>query len=231
MVDRWIVFGGWATPPWVLAPLFGRQAELIDLSGLMPMLVKNGVLRPDWETLVAGYTSELAGNRPFGCAGWSTGSHLAYAAAKRLYPRATVLLAATPSFCRKPGFPFGQKNSILRAMRERFAVDPTDVLTKFYAQCGIPARNDFIDNDKKNPVLVDGLHFLEQANVLPVTPLSCPSLFLHGRSDRIVPFQAGMRFAEDAGGRFAGYAGGHAFFIGREGVVAEEIREFGRIRE
>ncbi len=224
MVDRWIVFGGWATPPTVLAPLFGKQAELIDLSGLMPMLVKNRILRPDWETFVAEYTSELAGNRPFGCAGWSTGSLLAYAAAKRLHPRAAVFLAATPSFCRKPGFPFGQKSSILRVMRERLAVDPAAVLTKFYARCGIPARNGFIDNDKKNPALVDGLYFLEQATVLPATPLSCPSLFLHGRSDKIVPFQAGLRFAEDAGGRFAEYAGGHALFIGQEDALEEVVK-------
>ena len=239
MVDRWIVFGGWATPSSALAPLFGGSAELIDINGLMPSLVKNGILRADWETVVMDVVKKLANNRHFGVAGWSTGSLCAYAAAKRLQPRAAVFLSATPSFCRKQGFPCSQKATTLRAMRERLANDPQDVLTKFYEQSGMPpsplspltamptGRQASGEGNTRQQQLIDGLHFLEQATLLPVTPLPCPSLFLHGRSDLIVPFQAGMRFAEGAGGRFEEYEGGHAFFRGREKEVAKMIEKFG----
>ena len=249
MVDRWIVFGGWATPPSALAPLFGGSAELIDVNGLMPSLVRNDMLRADWETFVIDSVKNLAGNRHFGCAGWSTGSLFAYATAKRLPPRAAVFLSATPSFCRRQGFPCGQKAATLRVMRKRLATDPQNVMKNFYARSGMPASPlslfSTFPASPLNPLstrlaagrhggegksrwqqLIEGLHFLEQATVLPVTPLPCPSLFLHGKSDLIVPFQAGVRFAEGAGGRFEEYEGGHAFFRGREKDIAGVVKTF-----
>jgi len=131
-------------------------------------------------------------------------------------------------------------------MRERLATDPQDVMKNFYARSGMPASP--LSTSPASPLnplstrlaagrhggerktrwqqLIEGLHFLEQATVLPVTPLPCPSLFLHGRSDLIVPFQAGVRFAEGAGGRFEEYKGGHAFFRGREEEIAGVVKEF-----
>ena len=113
--------------------------------------------------------------------------------------------------------------------------EPERVLEQFYAECGL--STDFYQSIRSNDVsssvsptarqaLIDGLYFLEQATLLSARPLPCPALFLHGRSDTIVPFQAGKRFCDMAGGRFADFEGPHAFFIDRATEVTTRILEF-----
>jgi pimeloyl-ACP methyl ester carboxylesterase len=247
--DRWIAFGGWAVSPAVLTPLFRDPPLLIDVNEIAPSLVRNGRLRPDWETVVADHVKVLSNDRLPGIAGWSTGSIMAYAAAQRLKPKVAMFLGATPSFCRRPGFPYGWKPAALKAMREKLETDPHGILHAFCERCGIalplpatlPAASppNPLSTSPRSPLprgegngktiensgnteaikrpLIDGLHFLEQASLIPVAPLPCPSLFMHGREDAIVPFQAGKMFADAAGGRFLEYDGGHGFFVGREG--------------
>ncbi len=245
MAERCIVLGGWAFPPGILARIVGPEAVFIDVNNLMPSLVLDAKLRPDWESAVADIVNRHAENQPFRIAGWSTGAIMAYAAAKQLKPTSALLLSATPSFCRRPGFPIGQKPGVLKAMREKLMVEPEEVLGKFYEQCGIiipiasplgPLSTNgegkkskaIKENSYSKSLLIDGLHFLEQASVLPVTPLPCPVLFVHGREDLIVPFKAGKRFAEELGADIEEFDGGHAFFW-RNGdeAVNGRVREFG----
>ncbi len=247
VADRVVLLGGWAIPPRILDRFSGPETMRIDVNELMPSLVTGGKLRADWESAVADIVNQQAKRQPFGIVGWSTGALMAYAAAKRLKPQSVLFISATPSFCRRPGFPVGQRPAVLKAMREKLLTEPEEVLRKFNEQCGIGVpivsplgplltspRSPLpqgegtrqkergieiisgIESNYSKEVLVDGLHFLEQASVLPVTPLPCPALFMHGREDAIVPVQAGRLFARALGAELEEYEGGHAFFYRNE---------------
>jgi surfactin synthase thioesterase subunit len=225
MVDTWIVFGGWALRPKILLPLFGPGAALIDTNELMPDLVRNGSLVKNWTDVLAGHVLPLIPDRPFGIAGWSTGSLLAYALAQRVSPACGAFISATPSFCRRPGFPHGWKPSTLTSMRRELSTDPRKVLAQVYRQCG-GNSGDFgpeVTAEYALERLTAGLLFLEQANLLPVEHLPFPALFLHGRADSIIPAGAGRYFSDAAGGTFIDFDGPHAFFTNQYHEISRSI--------
>jgi surfactin synthase thioesterase subunit len=224
MVDRWVVIGGWGVGAQPLEPIFGPKAVYIDSNLLMPEIVRDGMLLNDWSDLLCQKVSSLFPATNFGIAGWSTGAFFAYALACRMNPDAALFIAATPSFCRRPSFPYGQKELVLRSMREQLAVNPASVLDKFLVQCGIESR---IATDRYPPeTLTAGLLFLEQATLFPLEPLLCRSLFLHGDSDAIIPARAGEFFANETGGTFAVHPGPHAFFMAQQERVIADITRF-----
>jgi surfactin synthase thioesterase subunit len=222
MIDKWIVFGGWAIPPQILAPLFGPEALLIDTNEMMPDLVRGETLVNDWQGVLFDRLLPQLPEEPFGIAGWSTGSLLAYAFALRTRPARGVFISATPSFCRRQGFPYGWKPSVLKAMRGELASDPDKVLAEVYIQYGIETSS-LVSLNVKN--LTAGLFFLEQANLLPVKLLPFPALFLHGKTDSIIPTGAGKYFCDATGGTFAGYDGPHAFFKNQCHKISEIIND------
>lgn len=229
MIDRWIIFGGWALRPEILAPLFGPGAVLIDANELMPDLVRHNVLVPDWYSILADSIAPYVPEEPWGVAGWSTGSLLAYALAHKFRPECGVFISATPSFCRRPGFSYGWKPPALKTMREQLASDPEQVIKRFYLQCGIDAISPSPVKKRGNPpynqnALIAGLFFLEQAALLPVKRLPFPALFLHGKSDTIIPLDAGKYFCNGARGTFLTYEGPHAFFLNQYNGISELIR-------
>jgi pimeloyl-ACP methyl ester carboxylesterase len=241
MIDRWIVFGGWALRPEILAPLFGPGAILIDTNEIMPCLVHDNSLVHDWQDIIAGRILPVVPEEPWGVAGWSTGSLLAYSLAQKTRPACGVFISATPSFCRRPGFPHGWKPSVLRAMRKELASDPEKVLTEMYSQCGIETsslalpspgerRENYktadISHDESHKRLIAGLNFLEQTDILPVKLLPFPALFLHGKADAIIPHAAGKYFCDAAGGTFIEYDGPHAFFTNQHNDISEFINSY-----
>ncbi|MBN1129228.1 MAG: alpha/beta fold hydrolase [Chitinispirillaceae bacterium] len=229
MVKRWIVFGGWGVGPDILRPLFGEKAILIDVADLSPLLVRDGALLPGWQEAVARNIKAQLPVAPFGVAGWSTGAMLAWAAAKTIDAACAVYLSATPSFCRRPGFPCGQRASVLRAMREKITMDPMAVLKPFYKECGI--ESGCVSRTVSAipvPALTAGLHFLEHASLLPMGKTPCSTLFLHGNRDSIVPAAAGRYFSEHAGGAFEESDGPHAFFVHHHDEVKRRIDRFSR---
>ena len=224
MVDTWVVFGGWALGTDALKPLFGPTASFIDANPLMPHLVDDEALTPDWQERLEETVAPRIPKAPFGIAGWSTGALLAYALAQRTKPAGCVLISATPSFCRKPGFPYGQKAMVLQAMREQMESDPARVLEKFYAQCGIGKQA--AEATYRTADLTAGLTFLQHATLFPAQKLPCPSLFLHGKDDAVIPAQAGAFLCRETGGTFAEHAGPHAFFMAQPETVAASIKRF-----
>jgi pimeloyl-ACP methyl ester carboxylesterase len=223
MVDNWVVFGGWAIPPRILAPLFRPGTLLIDTNEIMPDLVRGDELVKDWQNVLVDRFLPQIPEKPFGIAGWSTGSLLAYALAQRTRPSCGVFISATPSFCRRQGFPHGWKPSILKAMRGGLASDPAQVLTEVYLQCGIETSSAASFNVKN---FIAGLFFLEQADLLPVKPLPFPALFLHGKADTVIPSAAGKYFCDAAGGTFIEYEGPHAFFTNQYKDISEFINNY-----
>jgi pimeloyl-ACP methyl ester carboxylesterase len=232
MIDNWIVFGGWAIPPQILTPLFGPGAVLIDTNEIMPDLVRNNTLAPDWQSIFADRILQQIPPGPYGIAGWSTGSLLAYALAHKTKPAYGVFISATPSFCRRHGFTYGWKPSALKAMRGELAANPEKVLAEVYIQCGIETSSPFSPSPEEKRGksyinnLIAGLFFLEQATLLPVQRLAFPALFLHGKADAIIPHAAGKYFCDAAGGTFIDYEGPHAFFINQFEAIAKSINQF-----
>jgi surfactin synthase thioesterase subunit len=235
MIDRWIVFGGWALHPQILQPLFGSGAVLIDSNEIMPDLVRNNELTADWQkTLTDRIIPLIPADGSFGIAGWSTGSLLAYACANQLQPERGAFISATPSFCRRPGFSYGWKPAALKAMREQLASDPERIIKRFYLQCGIATSSPFSPSPEKRREkllyneknLIAGLFFLEQADILPVKKLPYPALFFHGKSDTIIPCDAGKYFCNEAGGTFIEYEGPHAFFINHYNDMSQTMKRF-----
>jgi len=225
MSERWIVFGGWGIPPEILAPLFNDDAVLIDSTVLAAALVRNNALITDWEDTLATMVLPHVAGTPFYLAGWSTGAIMAWSFARMHPPRGAVLLSATPSFCRRPGFPQGQHPSMLRAMRRRIAERVDMVLEEFCGECGVPyCPTPAVQT--KIPELTGGLRFLEEASLFPLDKAAIPTLFLHGRNDTIIPIDAGRYFSAQTGGDFHEYDGPHAFFVDRIVDVRDRIRHF-----
>jgi surfactin synthase thioesterase subunit len=217
MDEKWLVFGGWGIGPELLRPLFGTNAICIDVNPLMPLLLEDEIVRPDWPGVVERtLANDLS--RANCIAGWSTGAIIACALALRATPRKLVLLSATPSFCRRENFRSGWKTAVLDAMRQRLQKNKNTVVRDFLVTAGIsPNVFDSVQYDVNS--LAKGLRFLEQANLLPVLKiLRCNSLVINGTQDIIVPMHAGKTLADAIGARFAEVKGGHTFFWGSKEI-------------
>jgi pimeloyl-ACP methyl ester carboxylesterase len=220
MAKRFLVFGGWGVGPDILRPLFGETSKYVDVNKLMPALFDGEILLPDWAAALRhAFAKEIA--EADGLAGWSTGALIACGLALLTNPQRLVLISATPSFCRRDKFGFGWKPAVLRAMRERLATVGNSVVSDFVRAAGLPV--DYASSSTYDALtLATGLHFLEQASLLPVlTKVRFPVVAIHGREDGIVPFRAGEALSEALGGDFRLVEGGHGFFVttGRAGRV------------
>jgi pimeloyl-ACP methyl ester carboxylesterase len=216
MVDRWLVLGGWALKPDLLRPVFGESSIYIDVNDLMPGFIDNRNLRSDWIDLARAKVKNYLANGAFGLAGWSTGAIVACGLALLSEVENLVLLSVTPSFCRREGFRFGQRPVILDVMRKDLLKPGNRVVGDFGIKSGITgAAQVKVMHDPKN--LIDGLHFLEQVNLLPILKkVSAHSRVLHGDNDPIIPAEAGKMLADSIGAEFSLMPGGHAFFMGHK---------------
>lgn len=227
MIDRWIVFGGWGVRPELLLPLFKGKPVLIDGTAIAESLVRDDALVPDWKDILARQVKQQLPDAPFGISGWSTGAIMAWALADIARPVAAIYLSATPSFCRRPGFPHGQHPSMLRAMRRKMAERPTVVLEDFCEECGMSPKN-YATFQSGLPIsaLIAGLYFLEQATLFPLRKPDHKALFLHGSRDTIVPATAGRYFSEQTGSVFEEFDGPHAFFTDHYDSLRQRIEHF-----
>jgi pimeloyl-ACP methyl ester carboxylesterase len=209
-MSSWLIFGGWAVAPEILKPLFGENARYIDSNLVAEALLENGALAFDWlERAYHHIQDRIPPDHTVHLAGWSMGAILAAALCGRVQPRAFISLAGTPSFCRRESFRHGTRPSVLAAMRNSLMTERDATLRRFYKEAGIEERElPGYSPDR----LCAGLCFLEHASLLPVTPLPCPALYLHGERDTIIPVAAGAFLAEAAKGTLRIYPGGHAFF-------------------
>ena len=76
MSKPWTVFGGWAVPPQILYPVFGKEATYIDINHFMPFLIENDHLSEDWKQQLFSKVNDLISDHDH-IAGWSTGALLA----------------------------------------------------------------------------------------------------------------------------------------------------------
>jgi pimeloyl-[acyl-carrier protein] methyl ester esterase len=172
--------------------------------------------------------------------GWSLGGEVALAWARHA-PRQVkrlALIATTPCFTRKPGWPCATAPEVLREFRQALAADRADTLARFAGAQGKgdARRGRFADvlqklyqRDFPDAVLAAGLAVLAEADLRgELSRVRQPTLVLHGARDRIVPPAAGMRLAAalpDARFELMRTCA-HAPFLSQPGRVARMLREF-----
>jgi pimeloyl-ACP methyl ester carboxylesterase len=224
MPDRIVVLGGWGISPCILKPVFGENAVYVDTNILIANCITQNRLIDNWQYMLRNflqthYTIESLSD--IALAGWSTGAIIASGIAQTISPRRLILLSATPSFCRRTGFKFGTKPSVLHAMKAGLRSDAASVMKNFYLQCGLSPTGgaDTYSTD----ALCDGLTFLEQVNLLPLIKMVCPTMLLHGIDDAVVPVDAGRLFNAQCNGTFFECKGPHAFFMNQADTLRTHI--------
>jgi pimeloyl-ACP methyl ester carboxylesterase len=219
MAERWVVLGGWSLSPELLRPLFGDDAVMCDTNLLMPELIAGDRLRDDWRSRALRWLRPQLPQPPFGLAGWSTGSMIAWAVAPPLKPTSLAMLSATPSFCATPSFPHGTRPRVLERMRSALPHDPQAVLASFRERCGMDPGD--TAPSYGTTTLTAGLSFLRHANLPPLEPPPFPVRFFHGAEDQIIPPKAGRSFAAMIEAPFSELSGGHAFFAEHGSILRD----------
>jgi len=171
--------------------------------------------------------------------GWSAGGLLALEAASENpdLVEGLVLIGATPKFCAEEGYPWGVAARNMRAMILEIRRDPKAVLDRFFQDVSWPAvEPESCRKEKVNAAchmgierLVDGLQYLQKTDLRDrLESLEIPILVIHGRKDRIVPWQAGAWLNHSLpDSRIIIHEGvGHDICQRQPVVLASEIMEF-----
>lgn len=237
-----LLIHGWAMHAGIFAPLRDALASryrlhLVDLPG-------HGRSRDDTRALnLALIGDELAARVPNAIwLGWSLGGLVALSAAARLphVVRGLVMLCASPRFVTASDWPHGVPVSVFSDFASGLRQDYRASIDRFLAleAHGAEHMRDelrtlreqvFALGEPLPGALRDGLHLLEHSDLRAALPaLRVPSLWLAGRRDRLVNWQA-MRDAAalSRAARFTCIAGaGHAPFLTHSSALASAIDAF-----
>ncbi|PKM06463.1 MAG: pimeloyl-[acyl-carrier protein] methyl ester esterase [Gammaproteobacteria bacterium HGW-Gammaproteobacteria-4] len=237
-----VLIHGWAMHAGIFAPLLDALAgcyrlHLVDLPG-------HGRSRDDHSRLeLAAIGDAIAARVPNAIwLGWSLGGLVALSAAVRLPQavRGLVMLCASPRFVEASDWPHGVALRVFSDFERGLRHDYRATIDRFLAleahgsdhmrdALRVLREQVFAHGEPQPQALNDGLHLLEHSDLRAALPsLNVPSLWLAGRRDRLVAWQA-MR---DAAARcrdahchcIAG--AGHAPFLAYAAEVASAIETF-----
>lgn len=234
-----VLIHGWAMHAGIFRPLSERLAEqftlhLVDLPGHGYSDQRDGPF-----TLDACATQLLEALPPAPWLGWSLGGLIALHAALRAPQRVTglVALCASPCFVRSVDWPhavdvdvflqFGRDlGQNYRATIDRFLALEAHGSDHMREELRELRAHVFERGEPAAHVLEDGLVILENSDLRGgLAQLAVPSLWIAGRRDRLVPWQAMQAAAAIAPNakfiRIEG--GGHAPFLSHAGEVAEAV--------
>jgi pimeloyl-[acyl-carrier protein] methyl ester esterase len=174
-----------------------------------------------------------------GVIGWSMGGIVALETARK-YPellQRLVIICGTARFSADNDAIPGVSAAVLRAMAWGLRRTPDNVLAAYYAKVNAP-QSAYVARTVTGPKditlpdrneLIEGLDYLQHVDMRNgLEKFAVPTLVLHGREDRIVPWQAGEWLSGAlAGSRWRCYEGfGHALPIQAAALLAADIRAF-----
>jgi pimeloyl-[acyl-carrier protein] methyl ester esterase len=172
--------------------------------------------------------------------GWSLGGEVALAWAA-LAPRQIArlaLIATTPCFTRRPGWPCAASAAVLEEFGRSLAGDRAGLMGRFVGAQGkgdarrrrvTTALGSAAAEDTSTAVLAAGLGVLARADLRPIAAaVEQPALVLHGARDRIVSPVAGRRLARLLPHAHFSLARscGHAPFVSQPRRVASVLARF-----
>ncbi len=237
-----VLIHGWAMHGGIFCPLSERLRDRFTLHRVDLPGHGHSVDHPGPFTLDA-CAAELFERLPVApWLGWSLGGLLAQRAAALRPERisALVALCASPCFVRSDDWPHAVEAEVFHAFGRDLARDYRMTIDRFLAleAHGSDHMKDelrelrahvFERGEPAPHVLGDGLRLLEDGDLRAALPeLQMPSLWIAGRRDRLVPWQALQAAATAApAGRFLRIdGGGHAPFLSHADEVADAISGF-----
>lgn len=235
-----VLLHGWGSSGGVWDDLAGRLGPRLRVH--VPDLPGYGAAPTCAPYTLEALVNAVVGAAPRRCnvVGWSLGGEVALAWARRAprQVRRLVLIATTPCFAGRPGWPCSTPPAVLREFGRLLAADRAGTVARFIA---VQARGDararrvasvlqqFSARDATDDALAAGLAVLLDADLRrELRKVMQPTLVLHGARDHIVPPRAGRRLAAalpNASFRLL-RACAHAPFLSQPGRVARELREF-----
>ena len=240
-----ILIAGWGHPGKAMRPLKEALEEYqgqVTSTGELWQTTPAAALpcSPGLSRYAAGLRNLLAsfGGRAV-VIGWSMGGIVALEAACKhpeLFQR-LVIISGTARFGAGSGDPPGVSAIVLRAMALGLRRTPDHVLSAYYDQVYAPQPFSMVApamraRDAARPdcdELLQGLDYLQRTDLrASLNQLAVPAMVVHGREDRIVPWQAGewLGRALDSS-HWLCYDGlGHALPIQAAPRLAADVRAF-----
>ncbi len=226
-----IMVSGWAHPARTLRPLADRflnDCEVILLSSMEL-------------TEYAGSLARLIRERstPPLVMGWSMGGLLALEAATRLKApiAGLVLLNSTACFCSTDEYPHGTPPRQVRALSIAIRKNALAALSQFIQEAEAPSRLSPQGVQTRTAQALEfgseqlcrDLQYLAETDLrTEAAGFEAPTLLLHGREDRVIPWQAGEYLRERLPQSRLRVldAEGHALPLRRPDRVLDETRAF-----
>lgn len=235
-----VLLHGWAMHGGVFAPLLKAltphfECWVVDLPGHGASPERDGLdLHDTAERL-------LARLPPARWLGWSLGGLIALRAALDAPDRVQglVAIAASPRFVVGPHWTHGVDHAVFESFASELRQDYARTIERFLALEVMGdehareeirwLRQRLAERPPGDPaILRDGLSILADTDLRAELPtLACPSLWIAGRRDRLVPWRALEHAAQAGGGEFLCLdKAGHAPFLSHPEAVAGAIRDF-----
>jgi pimeloyl-[acyl-carrier protein] methyl ester esterase len=186
----------------------------------------------------------LAAAAPRQCSvvGWSLGAQVALTWASRAPQQVSrlALIAATPCFTQRPGWPHAVSRELMQQFNAAMKRDCAGVLRRFVALQSLGDTRAvrvahrlrsalFLNPLPAQDVLESGLELLRVADLRALLPsIQQPALVVHGDRDAVTPCAAGKALSEALPrARYQQIAGaGHAPFLSDETAVAALLQQF-----
>ncbi len=232
-----VLLHGWGSSAAVWDALRSRfpaewRASVLDLPG-------HGSSPPPARRTLDGMADAIARRAPRRChvVGWSLGGlvALAWAAAAPEQVGRLALIATTPSFLQRPGWPQAMPEETFAVFEAAVAADPASALRRVVSlQSQGDLRLKTVSRQLReaaaspDAALGPGLDVLRSTDLrLRLSSVQASVLVLHGERDRLVPAAAGERLTRLLpAARFRAIPGAaHAPFLSDPGTVAAALRE------
>ncbi len=235
-----LLIHGWGINQKVFQPMAARLEKYftVYIADLPGYGASANIYPYTLDGIVDGLASRIAGD--VFVLGWSLGASVALKFAQR-YPnkvKRLLLIAATPSFVQRPGWPHAVEARVLQDFAGDLQQDYAATLKRFFAlqALGSQASHEVISQLKAclvpapaTEVLQAGLNLLLTTDLrAELAAITQPTFIIHGKQDKLVPWQAAEKLAGNLeNAQFFNIAkAGHAPFVSHPDEVTKVLKEF-----